>query len=313
MLLFYRCEGFVHTSIPHGNFAVQEMARKTGAFTVDLADSYDVFNEENLKQYDCILLNSTTGMVFPKAEQQNAFLDFVAQGKGLAGFHAASDNFGRHPECRALVGGEFGGHPWTAGGTWAFKLDDPLHNSIAPLMARGFGTATRSTNTKRTAFRVRKYYACWLVSIWTSLKFQSKSRMALARCPYHGFVARETVACSTRISGIVKKPLPTPQSSDTCWTAFNTHWAIWPLTTHPPPRLASRNPRELPKKPTRVEKRSLSSSRQEPLIVSGRVRPSSGDQSRCSLLHQKPGRAALSVGGGGGNCSDGLGAASDCW
>jgi type 1 glutamine amidotransferase len=127
VLMFYRCEGFIHTSIPHGNVAVQEMARKTGAFSVDLADTYDVFTKENLAQYDLILLNNTTHMQFPEASQLNAFLDFVASGKGLAGFHAASDNFGRHPEALSMVGGIFNGHPWGAGGTWAFKLDDPDH------------------------------------------------------------------------------------------------------------------------------------------------------------------------------------------
>lgn len=138
ILMFYRCEGFIHSSIPSGNFAIQEMARKTGAFEVDLADTYDVFTPENLAKYDCVLLNNTTGMVFPEASQQNAFLDFVSGGKGLAGIHAASDNFGRHPECRALVGGEFGGHPWNAGGTWAFKLDDPEHVLNRPFESKGF-------------------------------------------------------------------------------------------------------------------------------------------------------------------------------
>ena len=127
ILLFWRCEGFIHTSIPQGNLAVQEMARKTGAFKVDLADTYDVFEDENLAKYDCILLNNTSHMTFPEPSQLNAFLDFVAGGKGLVGFHAASDNFGRHPEARAIVGGQFKGHPWGAGGTWAFKLDDPDH------------------------------------------------------------------------------------------------------------------------------------------------------------------------------------------
>jgi hypothetical protein len=114
------------------------MGKKTGAFTVDLADTYDVFNSENLKKYDAILLNNTTHMQFPKVEQQNAFLDFVMNGKGLAGIHAASDNFGRHPECRAIVGGEFGGHPWNAGGTWAFKLDDPEHVLNKAFEGKGF-------------------------------------------------------------------------------------------------------------------------------------------------------------------------------
>jgi uncharacterized protein len=138
VLVFYRCEGFIHTSIPHGNLAVETMGKKTGAFTADFADTYDVFNTKNLEQYDCILLNSTTGMQFEKPEQQNAFLDFISNGKGLAGFHAASDNFGRHPECRAIVGGEFGGHPWNAGGNWAFKLDDPEHVLNRAFQGKGF-------------------------------------------------------------------------------------------------------------------------------------------------------------------------------
>jgi type 1 glutamine amidotransferase len=138
ILVFYRCEGFIHSSIPFANLALESMGKKTGAFTVDLADTYDVFNTENLKKYDAILLNNTTHMQFPKVEQQNAFLDFVMNGKGLAGIHAASDNFGRHPECRAIVGGEFGGHPWNAGGTWAFKLDDPEHVLNKAFEGKGF-------------------------------------------------------------------------------------------------------------------------------------------------------------------------------
>ncbi|MEM1068679.1 MAG: ThuA domain-containing protein [Planctomycetota bacterium] len=138
ILVFYRCEGFVHTSIPHANVAVEEMAKKTGAFEVDIADTYDVFTKQNLAKYDLILLNNTTHMKFPEPSQLNAFMDFVANGKGLAGFHAASDNFGRHPEALALVGGIFNGHPWGAGGTWAFKLNDPDHSLNAAFDGKGF-------------------------------------------------------------------------------------------------------------------------------------------------------------------------------
>jgi len=138
ILVFYRCEGFIHTSIPHANHALETMGKKTGAFQVDLADTYDVFSKENLSQYDCIVLNNTTGMHFPKPAQHDAFLDFIMNGKGLMGIHAASDNFGRHPECRAVVGGEFGGHPWNAGGKWAFKLDDPTHVLNRAFEGKGF-------------------------------------------------------------------------------------------------------------------------------------------------------------------------------
>jgi len=138
VLVFYRCGGFVHQSIPFGNVAVQAMGDKTDAFSVDLADTYDVFTSENLAKYDCILLNNTTHMQFPEATQLNAFLDFISKGKGLAGFHAASDNFGRHPEALAMVGGIFNGHPWGAGGTWAFKLDDPEHALNQVFEGKGF-------------------------------------------------------------------------------------------------------------------------------------------------------------------------------
>ena len=138
VLMFYRCEGFIHSSIPYGNYAVEAMAKKTNAFTVDLADTYDVFTKENLAKYDVILLNNTTHMQFPLPAQQAAFLDFITEGKGLVGFHAASDNFGRHPKCRAVVGGEFAGHPWNAGGTWAFKLDDSEHVLNKAFDGKGF-------------------------------------------------------------------------------------------------------------------------------------------------------------------------------
>jgi type 1 glutamine amidotransferase len=138
VLVFYRCEGFIHGSIPYANYALQKMGEQTGAFKVDLADTYDVFTRENLEQYDCIILNNTTGMTFREGSQQIAFLDFINGGKGLMGIHAASDNFGRHPECRAIIGGEFGGHPWNAGGNWAFKLDDPTHVLNAAFEGKGF-------------------------------------------------------------------------------------------------------------------------------------------------------------------------------
>ena len=83
VLVFSRCGGFVHQSIPFGNFAVQTLGDKTDAFSVDLADTYDVFTPENLAKYDCILLNNTTHMQFPDPAQLNAFLDFISKGKGL--------------------------------------------------------------------------------------------------------------------------------------------------------------------------------------------------------------------------------------
>lgn len=137
VLVFYRCEGFIHTSIPFGNYALQQIAEKTGAFSVDLSDTYSVFTKENLAQYDAILFNNTTNLV-PDANQRAAILDFVNSGKGIVGLHAAADNFKEWEEGIATIGGVFDGHPWTAGGTWAFKLDDPDHILNAAFKESGF-------------------------------------------------------------------------------------------------------------------------------------------------------------------------------
>lgn len=136
VLVFYRCEGFIHTSIPFGNYALQKIAGKTGAFSVDLADDYSVFTKENLAQYDGIIFNNTTHLV-PNEQQREAILDFINGGKGIMGIHAAADNFGEWPEGIALIGGIFDGHPWTANGSWAFKVEDPDHTLNAAFGGNG--------------------------------------------------------------------------------------------------------------------------------------------------------------------------------
>lgn len=137
VLVFYRCEGFIHTSIPFGNHAMKTIADATDAFSADFADEYSVFTKENLAQYDAIIFNNTTNLV-PNEAQQQAILDFIHGGKGIVGFHAASDNFKQWEEGIALMGGVFNGHPWGAGGTWAFKIEDPEHTLNAAFGGKGF-------------------------------------------------------------------------------------------------------------------------------------------------------------------------------
>jgi len=138
LLVFYRCEGFVHAAISGGNYAIQELGKKTGAFTADITDDYGVFTADKLSEYDAVLLNSTTHLKFPDPKQREALLDFINNGKGIVGIHAASDSFYDWPEGAAMIGGQFSGHPWTAGGTWAFRLDDPKHVLNKAFGGKGF-------------------------------------------------------------------------------------------------------------------------------------------------------------------------------
>ena len=138
LLVFYRCGGFIHTSIPAGNHTLVEMGKKTGAFSADLADDYSVFTTENLAKYDAILFNNTTRLKFPDPKQREAILEFTKGGGGIAGIHAAGDCFHNWPEGAALIGGLFAGHPWGAGGTWAFQLDEPNHTINKAFRGQGF-------------------------------------------------------------------------------------------------------------------------------------------------------------------------------
>ena len=142
MLVFWRCEGFFHTVIPVANEALRLMGEKTGAYTVVTTDDPSVFTIENLKQFDAICFNNSTGLKFSPETTPGickAIMDFVkVDGKGIVGIHAAADNFGRWEEARKMMGNSFTGHPWGAGGTWAIKIDQPDHPLTAAFKGQGF-------------------------------------------------------------------------------------------------------------------------------------------------------------------------------
>lgn len=138
ILVLWRSEGFIHTSIPWANYALEQMGSKTRAFTTDFSDDYSVFTSKNLEQYDAIVFNNTTHLKFPEAAMRAAILDFINNGKGVVGIHAASDNFYEWPAGAAMMGGQFCGHPWTSEGTYAFKLNEPNHVLNDAFQGQGF-------------------------------------------------------------------------------------------------------------------------------------------------------------------------------
>jgi hypothetical protein len=142
ILVFWRCEGFFHTSIPVVNEALKIMGQKTGAYEVAVCtDDYSIFTPEKLSQFDAVCLNNTTNLKFnPKEtpERCEALMDFVKGGKGIVGIHAATDNFYDWPEGMEMMGGKFTGHPWGGGGTWAIKIDEPDHPLTAAFKGKGF-------------------------------------------------------------------------------------------------------------------------------------------------------------------------------
>lgn len=137
LLVFTLTSGYYHTSIPVGAEAFARMGKKTGAYDTVISSDPSMFEEDKLKQFDAVLMLSTTGEGFglgggefakltPEKQAYHErlrknLLEFVASGKGLMGIHAASDSAYEWPEYGKLMGGYFRSHPY---GKITMKLDD---------------------------------------------------------------------------------------------------------------------------------------------------------------------------------------------
>ena len=138
-------KGFPHSAIPYAAKAFEIMGEMTGAFDAVVSDDIAMFEPDNLKQFDAVLMDNTTGNLFlphpkklsklspeekAKAQQYDTLLkkslaDFVKGGGGLIGVHAATDCHYAWPEYGEMMGARFWGHPWTESVT--VKIDDPAH------------------------------------------------------------------------------------------------------------------------------------------------------------------------------------------
>lgn len=123
VLVLGRAAGFVHSSIPLAARTVEEIGKKTGAWSTTITyDAADI-TDQNLKQYDAIFLSSTTGAFLDDpndaaatAARRKALLDFVRNGKGLAGIHAATDSYHQNRPSEAAAGGPSTGSGQGGGG-----------------------------------------------------------------------------------------------------------------------------------------------------------------------------------------------------
>jgi type 1 glutamine amidotransferase len=128
-------KGFRHSSIPTAEKVLAELAKESGAFTVEYArvepkdpqfqgpdgkpDNAKVdaaikavlaekMSPAALKQYDAVIFANTTGDL-PLPDNQ-AFLDWLKSGKGFIGMHAATDTFHNFQPYIEMIGGEFQHH-----------------------------------------------------------------------------------------------------------------------------------------------------------------------------------------------------------
>jgi uncharacterized protein len=87
----------------------------------------------NLKNYDAVLFASTTGDDFPLPDKQ-AFVEWVASGKGFVGIHAATDTLKTFKPYVSMIGGAFRTHGPQV--TVECINQDPAHAACAGLPKR---------------------------------------------------------------------------------------------------------------------------------------------------------------------------------
>jgi len=136
ILVYAVAKGFVHSSIPITAFTVDQIGKRTGAWTTTISYNESEFTAANLAQYDVLVLDNTTGLFLDTpgddagtAARRKALLDFVRGGKGLVLTHAGTDSYHRGgqgvwPEYNKMIGGHFKFH-WLTPQQITLKIDDP--------------------------------------------------------------------------------------------------------------------------------------------------------------------------------------------
>jgi uncharacterized protein len=200
ILVLAKANGFVHSSIPLASKMVEYMGDRTGAWTTTISYDNSVITPENLKQYDAIFLDSTTGAFLDDPNdpsgteiRKKALMDFVKSGKGLAGIHAATDSYhgrggapaapgappaagaapaqpqGTWPEFNQAIGGFFKFH-WTYPTLISVKIDDPKSPLTQMFSPRGYEVVDETYTFAQDSFSRKR------VHVLTSINYDKMSQ-----------------------------------------------------------------------------------------------------------------------------------------
>lgn len=131
ILFFSKTAGFRHhDGIAAERFAYQNMGDKLGIFEVVTSEDTADVEPDKLKQYDAIIMCSTTGKIFGDDSERilKGIMDYVENGGGLMTIHGGVDCYNYDPFRRtdytSMLGGEFIDHPWNYGERSTMVIDD---------------------------------------------------------------------------------------------------------------------------------------------------------------------------------------------
>jgi type 1 glutamine amidotransferase len=135
--------------IPTAQVILEMLGKETGAYTAVVSDDLANFEPDALKQFDAVCFANTTGEVFYRPIERNLFdelsaedqkkqvanaerlvknlTDYVRNGGGFFGIHAATDTLKKTPAYGEMIGGYFDGHPWSGNQTVRVRVEQPGH------------------------------------------------------------------------------------------------------------------------------------------------------------------------------------------
>lgn len=94
ILVYHETNGFRHTSaIDNGISMFEDLGNIDGDWVTDNSQDSSIFNTTNLNQYDAVVFLNTSGDDLLTTSEQQAFENFIKNGKGFIGIHAASDTY----------------------------------------------------------------------------------------------------------------------------------------------------------------------------------------------------------------------------
>lgn len=158
ILVFSLHTGFEHWTIPHTESVIKLIAEKSAGFEVVTSKDISYFEEDNLKQFDAVVLNNTCS----KGEHRNLFFDvyeqdknlnetqqkqkarklemnlisFVKKGKGLMVLHGGIVTLNKSEDFGKVLGGSFDYHPKQQ--EIQVKLTEPNHPMLSGFEPEGF-------------------------------------------------------------------------------------------------------------------------------------------------------------------------------
>lgn len=121
--------GFVHKSIPFSIKAIQKLGKEHG-FQVDTTTNIELFNDENLKNYNALIFSSASSRAFDHERQKVALMRYVQSGGGVLGIHLATGEK-EWKWYKQMIGGSFVMHPEFQ--EFNVHVVDPKHPSVKSL------------------------------------------------------------------------------------------------------------------------------------------------------------------------------------